>query len=328
MSKYAPIVFDAEAVRRLLPAKACIDVMADAMVAISNGETEMPQRLIVPVSGQALLGVMPSAAKKIGVFGAKIVSAHHGNAGSGVPVIQGYVVLFEVDHGSPFAIVEAAELTARRTAAASALATRLLARRDARTHGIFGSGVQARSHAEAIATAMPDLGELRIWGRSTDAVKSLIENLRGSITCKIRACENPAEAAECDIVTCVTSSPEPVLAGETLRPGAHVNLIGAHTAKTREADGVAMARGRIFVDHCAAAKVEAGDILLAIDEEFIRWDDVAGELGEVVSGLLPGRTSDDEISIFKSVGLAVQDIYAANAVYRAASSGSWSQEAH
>ena len=305
-------IINAAEVRELLPMSRCIDVMAEAMQAASTGAVTVPPRITMPLAEQSgYMFAMPGAAPSLGVYGTKIISQHPANPAEGLPAIQGFVVLFDDETGTPRAIIDGAEITALRTAAASGLATRQLARRDARTHGILGTGVQARTHIDAIAAVAP-IEEVLIWGRDTDKAQGIAAELN------IRACSDPQEVAGCDIVSTVTGSDEPVIHGDWVKPGAHINLVGAHTPATREADSALMATGSIFVDLMESAMNESGDILIPIEEGRFDRGHIRGEIGRVVSGEVAGRRSPEEITLYVSLGITAQDLYAANAVYRSA----------
>ena len=250
------------------------------------------------------------------MYGAKMVSVHPDNPARGLPGHQGFVALFDHDTGQPVAIVEGAQITAMRTAATSALATRLLAREDSRTHGVFGAGVQAATHIEAIACIRP-IERILIWSRTSEKATALAHSLRLP-GCQIRVTDDPAEAAACDIVSTTTSAREPVLRGQWLQPGCHVNLVGAHSPTTREVDDEAVRRGSIYVDLRQSALLEAGDLLIPLDKGIIAMDHFVGELGEVLAGEAPGRIDAAQITLFKSLGIFAQDLIAAADVYRQA----------
>ena len=305
-------IINAAEVRQLLPMSRCIDVMADAMQAASAGAVSVPPRICMPLEEQSgYLFVMPGAASDPPVYGTKVISQHPGNPARELPAIQGFVALFDPETGTPAAIVDGAEITALRTAAASGLATRHLARTDARTHGIIGTGVQALAHIEAIASVAA-IDEVLIWGRNSDKAQRLAAELN------IRACGDPQEVAGCDIVSTVTGSDQPVIRGDWVQPGAHINLVGAHTPDTREADSDLMANGSVFVDLMESAMNESGDILIPISEGRFESSHVCGEIGQVVAKELDGRRSSDEVTVYVSLGITAQDLYAAHAIYRAA----------
>jgi ornithine cyclodeaminase len=313
-------IFDAEHVRALLPMDACIEAMAAAMAAVSAGELEVPPRTFMPLGDhdEALL-LMPGAAPGLGVYGAKVLGLHPGNPARGLPGIQGFVALFDGATGTPLAIVDGGALTAIRTAAASALATRVLARRDACTHGVLGTGALARTHIEAIAAVRP-CTRVVVWGRHLRKARTLAREEAERTGLAIEATADPADAAACDIVSTVTGAHEPVLRGEWVRPGTHVNLVGAHRATTREADSDLVAAARVYTDLLESLFNEGGDVLIPIAEGRIQRSHVAGEIGQVLNGTLAGRASDAEITVYKSHGITAQDLYAAHALYRRAGS--------
>jgi len=309
-------IIDARRVRERLPMPVCIEAMAAAMSAVSAGSVRVPPRTFMPLgSGDEALLLMPGAAAGLGVYGAKIIGLHPGNPARGLPAIQGFVALFDVATGAPLAIVDGGALTAIRTAAASALATRVLGRADARTHGVFGTGALARTHIEAIAVVRPCTRVL-VWGRHLRKARALAREEAQRTGLAIEAVSDPAEAAACDIVTTVTGAHEPVLRGAWVRPGAHVNLVGAHRPTTREADSDLIAAARVYTDLMESLLNEGGDVLIPIAEGRIDRAHVAGEIGQVLNGTLAGRTSDDEITVYKSLGITAQDLYAAHAVYQ------------
>jgi len=316
-------IISAAEVRKLLPVGDCIDVMAMAMTAVSARTVHMPQRLIAAIpDGHGYFALMPGSSKDIAVYGAKVVSLHPGNPARGIPAVQGFVTLFDFETGAPFAIMDGAEVTAIRTAAASGLATRLLARPGARSHGILGAGVQALSHLQAIKAACPSVTEVLVWGRSPEKARNFVARHQGEMGMALRAVPVAGDAVSCDIVSVVTGAASPVVEGAWLKPGSHLNLVGAHTAATREVDTATIIRGRLYVDSAESALKEAGDILIPISEGAIKADHIVGEIGAVISGSTEGRTGGDQITLYKSLGLVAQDLFAARVVYdRALKSG-------
>ena len=296
----------------------CIDVVAQAMQAASAGSISLyPRMLGQLVDKSGFLGVMPGSAADPAVYGAKVAGILPGTPANGRPAINGFVVLFDNDTGTPYGMVDGGELTALRTGAASGLATRLLARKDARTHGIFGTGVQAYSHARAILAARPALERTLIWGRDPNKAKSVAAALEQELGQSVQAVADPGEAAGADIVSAVTGAKSPILFGADVRPGAHVNLAGAHRAVDREADSALMQAGRIFVDLVAGAMQDAGDILIPIQEGVLSADGLI-EIGALVDGTARGRVDANEITIYKSVGTVAQDIFTAHAALKQA----------
>ena len=308
-------MIDAAGVRKSLTMAQCIDAMETAMRAVSEKSAAIPPRTIMPlVDGSGFFGVMPGSMADPLVFGAKVVSVHPANAGTARPTIQGFVVLFDHRTGEPAVMVDGAEITAIRTAAASALSTRLLAREDASSLGIFGTGVQAARHLDAICTVRP-IANVRIWARTVERAQAFVAEHQGRSGARLAAVEDPREAAACDVICTVTASPAPVLQGAWVSPGSHVNLVGAYNAQTREADTDLVRRARIYVDSAESAFNEAGDILIPIEEGAITPDHVVGEIGKVLLGLVPARASASDITIYKSLGLVAQDLVAAHVAH-------------
>jgi alanine dehydrogenase len=311
-------IMDAEQVRRLLPMAECIDVMAKAMKAASGGDVMQPMRTVLPVDdGGGQLFVMPAAAKSLGCYGAKLISLTPANAGKCLPAIRGQYLLFEGDTGAAVALIDASSLTAIRTAAASGLAARLLARPGATTCGIFGTGVQAATHVDAMRAVRP-VREIRIWGRDAGKANRLAQELKMSTGLIVSAHKDPAAVAACDLICTVTAASQPILKGEWIRAGAHVSLVGAHTLAQREADTELVRRSQVFVDLLEAAHREAGDIMIPIQEGSVPADHIRGEIGKVATGAIAGRTSADQVTLYKSVGIAAQDLFAAQHVFNKA----------
>lgn len=303
-------VFDAEQVRARLPMDESIRAMDAAMRAASAGRVATPQRQMMPLEGGGLFAIMPGMGPELGCYGAKIAGVHPGNPGRGLPTIQGLIVLFDYQTGSPLAVMDGAEITAIRTAAASGLATRALARSDARTLGLFGTGIQAAAHLDAMRTVR-DIDEVLAWGIDRDSAARFAEQQSARTGLAVRAADSPEEAAGCDIVCTATNSPTPILEGNWVRPGAHVNLVGAHSLATREADTALIRRAVVYVDLLSSARAEAGDIMIPVAEGAISVDHVVGEIGQLLDGVVLGRVDDAEITVYKSVGFAAQDLYAA-----------------
>ncbi|MFT5350131.1 MAG: ornithine cyclodeaminase/alanine dehydrogenase-like protein (mu-crystallin family), partial [Gammaproteobacteria bacterium] len=240
-------VINAELTRQLLPMAECIDAMALAMEAASAGKVFIPPRSTVPLTdGSGVFVLMPGTCKDINCYGAKIISAHALNPARALPLIQGFVTMFDHDTGAPICIVEGAEITAIRTAAASGLATRLLARENVSTCGILGAGVQARTHIDAMCAVRP-VKEIIVWGRDFAKTQLFAEQQSERIGREVVATRDAAEASACDLVCTVTGSAEPVIRGEWVQKGAHINLAGAHNLATREADTALIVKSAIYI---------------------------------------------------------------------------------
>ena len=304
-------VIDAATTRALLPVAVCVDLMVDAMLAVTRRQVALSTRSAhALVDGSGHLGTMPGSCLEPRIFGCKVMSILPGNATQGRPTLNGVLLLFDAETGLPRAVIDGATLTAIRTAATSALATRLLARRDARTLLIMGNGVQAVEHIDAIR-AVRDIGQVIVWSRSAE---------RGLGLCRIQSertglpvvFEPNAEraCAAADIICCTTAAATPVLRGRHVRPGTHVNLIGSHDAKSAEADAELIASSVVFVDHMESALRDAGEIVQAIGTGAITASQLRGEIGQLVEGTIAGRSSDAETTVFKSIGLLAQDLVA------------------
>ncbi len=305
----------AEEVRERLSLPECVEAMARAMRAVSSGHFEAPQRRITPLE-RGHFFLMPGSMTGGPVFGAKLISLIPGNPERNLPAVQGFIALFDHDSGAPLALVDGTSVTYLRTAATSALATDTLGRKDARTHGIFGAGVLAMEHLEAIA-CVREIALTRVWARDPARAEAFAALAARQTGLEVKAA-TPEEAASCDVVSTVTNAAEPVLRGKWLAPGCHLNLVGAHQPDHREADSDAVCGASIFVDTREGALGEAGDILLPMREGRLDESAIRGEIGQVLEGDVKGREDDTDITLFKSLGHVAQDIYAAEWVYRQA----------
>ena len=308
-------IINAAAVRELLPMSECIDVMEPAMIAATTGTISMPPRLVAPLIDESgLLVLMPGSSTELAAFGAKVINLIPDNPGRGFPAIQGFIALFDHSTGAPAALIDGAEVTAIRTAAASGLATRLLARADAHTCGIFGNGVQAVTHIDAMRAVRP-VDEFIVWGRNPDKVRAFAREQEERTGIRVRASADPAAAGACDLICTTTTSPEPVLAGEWVRPGAHVNLVGAHSMAARECDTGLVVKSSVYVDLMESVRNEGGDIMIPVQEGAIDETHIIGELGELLQGEIPGREDDRQITLYQSHGINAQDLFAAKHIH-------------
>ena len=311
------LIINAEQVRQLLPMAACVDVMSDVLAALGRGEAQNPLRTVSWLADKSgLLVTMPSLMTD--AMGVKIISVMPGNHGTEHDSHMGVVLLMETRHGQPLALMDASEITAIRTAAVSGVATRLLARENAGNLAILGTGVQADSHLEAMLAVRP-IQRVRVWSRHAENRERYAVRAKARYGLTVESSESAQTAVTgADIICTTTSSSEPVLRGEWLSPGAHLNVVGASVRTAREVDGEAMKRSRLFVDRRESTLNEAGDFLLARDEGAVDNDHIQAELGEVLLGQHPGRKSPDEITLFKSLGLAVEDLASAQYIYKQA----------
>jgi alanine dehydrogenase len=289
-----PVLDEAE-VRRYLRMAELVPAMARALADLSAGRVVQPVRTMLPVDGQGFFAVMPAYA---GVVGAKLVTFFPGN--QGVPTHHALIALFRPETGEPLAVMDGRLITEMRTAAVSAVATDRLARRNASVLAILGAGVQAGSHLEALRLVR-EFREVRVWSPRSAAIFAERHQVEVAASA-----EEAVRGAE--VIVVATASRTPVLRGEWLAGGAHVNAVGAVRPEWRELDDEALGRARLYVESREAATREAGDVIAA-GEPF-------AEIGEVVAGARPGRGSNDEITLFKSVGVAVEDVVAADLVYR------------
>ena len=262
--------------------------------------------------GEATMLLMP-AWEPAGYIGMKMVNVFPQNASAGLPAISGLYILCEGEHGTPLACIDGSALTSRRTAAASALAARELAREDATALLVVGTGKLAPMLIEAHAAVRP-IRKVRIWGRNPDKAAALAEHFRNRFDCEA-VTDLEAATAKADIISSATLSTEALIRGEWLQPGSHLDLVGAFRPTMRETDSQCLAHSQVFVDTYAGALSEAGDILQAIDEGAFRKTDLRAELAELLRGDKPGRASDDAITLFKSVGASLEDLAAAIEVW-------------
>ena len=313
------IVVNGTRVREFLPMGECIDAMERALRALTRGRAVVPLRPVVRIPGDdsSALAVMPAYLDDPRSLGVKAISVFPANKGTVHDSHQGAVLFFDPDHGALVAIMDASAITAVRTAAVSAVATRLLARPEASDLAMLGAGVQAHSHLEAMRAVRP-VRRVRVWSRTAKRAAEFALQYNGP-DFTVTAVATPREAvAQADLVCTVTSAREPVLMGDWLASGAHLNVVGASVAAAREVDTTAVKRSACFVDRRESALREAGDLVIPIREGAVGESHIRAELGEILDGTGEGRRTPEEITMFKSVGLAVEDLGAADIVYRRA----------
>lgn len=312
-------VIGAEEVARRLTYAACIPLMREAMIALSAGRTKQLLRGIIDLDRGNAFGVMPGAldaSVQGGAFGAKLVSVFPGNVAKGGLSHQGLVLLFDPETGAPAAVIDAGELTAIRTAAASAAATDALARPDAHRLAILGTGEQARRHIEAIRHVRP-IDRVTIWGRDAHKAEALAADLPADLGAEA-APDVAAAVAGADIVCTTTAAPEPILFAHQIAPGTHINLVGSSRAGPAEADNALVARARFFADHRAGVLAQGAEFLRAKAAGLVDDAHLLGEIGEVMAGTRPGRLTPQDVTIYKSLGSIVQDLAAAGWLVREA----------
>jgi len=317
-----PLFINKEKIALLLPMNECIEVMEKMFRSLANGECIQPLRYMMWLPERAgLLGMMPGYAKNPGVMGIKVISVFHTNRDAGLPSHQGVVILFDAKHGQPLMIFDATEITAIRTAAASAVATRLLSRENAELLAIIGSGEQAERHIESILLVRK-IKQVNIWSRHEKHTMELVNKISDQYNIPVTIKKNAQEAVEnAGIICTVTSSSQPIVKGDWISVGAHINAVGSSTPRTRELDTAAILRSQLFTDCYESLFNEAGDFLIPKNEGVITDSYVKGEIGEVLSGNKKGRENNEEITIFKSLGIAAEDIFSAWHIYQKCLSG-------
>ena len=309
-------VIGRDEVRERLTYTLCLPVVRQAMIALSRGETRQLLRSILPLGDGNAFGVMPGALGEGGLFGAKLISVYPGNFALGKPSHQGVVVLFDGPTGDVVCIADASEITAIRTAAASAVATDVLARPEASRLAILGYGEQARTHARAISKIRA-LTSIRVWGRSEARAADFAARMGAELGLPVTAAPSAeAAVAEADIICTVTNAREPILLGRWVAPGTHVNLVGSSGAGPVEVDSDLDAAARFIADYREGVLAQGAEFLVARAEGRVGDDHVVGEIGQVLGGVLEGRQSPDQITAYKSLGHIVQDLAAAGALYR------------
>ena len=322
------LILDSSRIRELLPMTDCIDLMADALSALARDEVHQPLRTIIrPPNARGMLGLMPAyRSGERGAFGLKAICVFPDNPAHGKDAHQGAVLLFSRDTGELLALMNASEITAIRTAAISAVATRLIAREDAHELAIIGAGVQARTHLAALACVRA-IKHARVAARNFQHSQQLAGDMQPHVPFAVEAVQTNEEAVRgADLIVTATSSLQPVIKKEWISPGAHINAIGTHSPNSREIDSATMAAARIFVDRRESALNESGDYLLAAKEGVIGPNNISGEIGELLIETKQGRTSPSEITLFKSLGLAIEDVACAEYLFRKAqaqNAGTW-----
>jgi alanine dehydrogenase len=315
------LLISQEQVPALLPMRECIDLMATALGALASGDAILPLRQVIALPGGGAFASMPGYLGDPASIGIKVITVFPGNHGTALDSHQGAVLLFEAEHGSLVAIIDASSITAIRTAAVSGLATRLLAPPDASEVAVLGTGVQAERHIEAMTQVRP-VKRVRVWSRDSVRARAFAERCTMRVGLPVEAAASARDAVEgAQIICTTTASREPVLRGEWIASGTHINAVGASVRAARELDTDAVARARLYVDRRESALAEAGDFLIPRSEGAIGDDHIVGELGELVLGRVTGRQSPTEITLFKSLGLAVEDVASARYIYEKAAAG-------
>lgn len=311
------LIIGHDEVSKFLSMSECVSVMEEAFKALARGDALQPQRQVIWLPDKkGVLGVMSSYLGSPKAIGSKIIAVFPGNQNTRCESHQGAVLLFECDNGKLLAVIDATSITAIRTAAVSAAATKLLAREDATNLAILGSGTQAAMHLEAISVVRP-IKRVRVWSRNAGRAKRFVERESERRNLPIEPVASAQDAVVGSHIICTTTgSTSPVLMGRWLEPGMHVNAVGASTPPFRELDSEAVARSRLFVDRRESAMNDAEDFRAPRREGIVSDEHIRGELGELLLGKAQGRLTKNEITLFKSVGLAVEDLAAAHYTYR------------
>jgi ornithine cyclodeaminase len=316
------LLFDHSLVRALLPVRDCIECMAQALTGLENGTSYQPLRLVVPLRDRSgAVAAMPAVSEAPAGLGVKVISFFPGNLGTERDPHQGVVLLFSTVNGELLAVFDASAITAIRTAAVSGLATRLLARSDATRLALLGTGIQARTHLEAMLAVRP-FTQVRVWGRDPERTAKFVGWAMERMGRQIEIAPTAQDAVrDADVVCTVTSAREPILEGAWIAPGTHLNVVGSSARNAREVDTACMVRAQLFVDRRESALAEAGDFLIPLREGAVSEEHIRGELGQVLLGRVPGRTDPSAVTLFKSLGLGIEDLAAATHIYRVGRSG-------
>jgi ornithine cyclodeaminase len=304
-------IYDAARVEELLDYPGCIEAMRAAMIALSSGERPQPLRQIFTVGENDMFGTMPGELAALSTFGAKLVSVFGDPDRPGRTRHQGVVVAYDGKTGAVSCIADAEPVTKIRTACATAVATDALARTDAQVLAIFGTGVQAEAHLRALPLVR-DFREILLWGRSPERTRAFADEMSSELGVEISCIPDGREAAaRADVICTVTSSREPVLLGEWVKPGTHINLVGSSYLGPVEVDSALVVKARYVADYRPGVLAQAAELAVARDAGLIDDSHVIGEIGDVLAGRLRARENDDQVTIYKSLGHVAQDLAAA-----------------
>ena len=306
-------------VQGLIDIDELIAALEQAHIQYSTGNAVMPVRLVVPLPQiDGRITSMPGYLNQDKALGMKVVTYFQNNPKQNLPAILATIMLFSAETGKMIAAMDGSYITAIRTACASAMATKVLANPQTPVLGILGAGVQARAHIQALARVRK-LEKIKLYSPSGASAAALKQEMAPQVQATIEATKSPDEAVRnADLVVTVTTAKEPILNMDWLKPGVHINAVGSHRPDMREIDGATLARAKVVVDSQEAIMAECGDILLAIKEGSIAKEKIHGEIGEVLAGTKAGREHGDEVTLYKSVGIAIQDVATANLVYHKA----------
>lgn len=313
------LVLSEKEVQTLIDIEELIAALEQAHIQYSTGNAIMPVRLVVPLPEiRGRITSMPGYLNADKALGMKVVTYFQDNPHQNLPAILGTVMLFSAESGKLISVMDGSSITAIRTACASAMATKALANAEAPVLGILGAGVQARAHMRALCRVRK-ITRIKLYSPSGKSGAAVKKDLESEVGASVEIARSAEEAVrDSDLIVTATTSNTPVLSREWLKRGAHINAVGSHRPDQREIDGPTMALAKVTVDSRDAIMAECGDILLAIQEKSITESHIHGEIGDVLAGAKPARTSRDEITLYKSVGIAIQDVATANLVYHKA----------
>jgi len=315
MSAPTPLRFiTTEEIKKALTMAEAIRAVREAFIQLSTGRARVPARTALEVPGSRTTAlIMPAYLPGTKRIGLKLISLCEDNPAKGLPLAQAVTVVMDAETGVPLAVLDAGHLTAVRTGAASGVATDLLARKDARVAAVFGAGVQGRTQLEAVAAVRP-VRKAFVFDVDARAAAAFAAEMGPKLGLDVEPAASPRALSQADIVCTATTSTVPVFSDGDLKPGVHINAVGSYKPHVREVPGETVRRARVFVDERQAALEEAGDLIIPLRQGLIGEDHILAEIGEVLAGLKPGRGSDDEVTLFKSVGNAVQDLAVAGLV--------------
>lgn len=310
------LIIEKEQVRKILTPEACMGAMRQALMDLENGRCVMPQRLLCTMPNTAVFGFMPAYVGDY--FGAKVISAYAPNMGTKYSSHIGYVILFESEHCTVSAMVEAGTITEIRTGCVSAVATDLLARKDAHTLAVIGAGAQARSHLAALRLVR-DITSVQVFDLNGAAAERYAREMGEKYGIPVTVAASVAEAVkDADIICTVCPAKEAYLTRDMVKPGVHINAVGTFTPTTREVASDLVAAARLYSDYTEATRKESGEYLVPLREGLITEDHILGSVGQLLLGRAEGRISDDDITMFDALGLAVEDVASAKMVYQQA----------
>lgn len=302
-------IVEAQEARERLTAKAAIPLMKEALILLEEGKASQPLRTINTLPNGGSFGFMPAYLGDTDYFGAKVITAFAKNAGTKYPSHMGYVMLFSSEHGEPVGMADCSVITEVRTGAVSAVATELLSRKDSKVLGLIGAGAQARSHTNAILEVRDGIDEIRVYDLRKEAAEKFADDMEAAHHVKVVVCDDVESTVRtADIVCTVTPSREAYLRKEWIKPGTHINAVGTFSPATREVTSELFAASKVYGDSIEAMKKESGEYLVPLKEGLITEDFVKGSVGQLLLGQIEGRTSDEEITMFDALGMAVEDV--------------------